>query len=353
MDEDELLDVIIRHAVYLERLKAGEVRRFDPALRELDKTVRELLNNEDASPSFRRVNQVLGELVKRGNASNAHYLRELKSSLKDITEYSAEFHAATLKLAGPLAQARALMGVEGAAAWRAALQNPLQATGQLLEPFMDGWSARALGRMERIIRIGYAQGMPTSEIVALLHGTQALGFRDGVLGGVTKREADAMVRTSIAHVNSAAQMAVYRANADMLDGYMWVSVLDSRTSTTCRSLDGEVFKLDKGPLPPIHINCRSTTIPVVKGMKRKGLRTAEGPHGEHNVRAGTTYYQWLKRQPKYFQIDALGPTRAELFRNGGLSAEEFAALNLDKNFQPLTLEQMRKKNPAAFVAAGL
>lgn len=353
MDEEELLDLILRHSVYLERLKAGEVRRLDPALRALDKTVREILGNIKDTPSMREVNGALAQLAKVGGSSNAKYLRDLTASLKDISAYTTEFHTSTLRLAGPLAQARGLMSPEVASVWRATLQHPLQATGELLEPFTRGWSARTLARMERAIRVGYAQGMSTQQIVALLRGSAAMGYRDGVLGGVSKREADAMVRTAIAHVNASAQMAVYRANADILDGYQWVSVLDSRTSGQCRALDGRVFKLDNGPLPPIHVNCRSTTIPVVKGMKRTGVRPASGPHGDHNVRASTTYYEWLKRQPKYFQIDALGPTRAELFRNGGLDADEFARLSLDKNFQPLTLEQMRKKNPAAFARAGL
>ena len=353
MDEDALIDLIIQHSVYLERLKAGEIRRFDPALRELDRIVIELLGDAGQSPSFRRVNQVIGELVKRGGRSNAAYLDDLTKRLKGISEYTAEFHSATLKLAGPLAQARAMLGAEAAAVWRQTLQRPLQATGQLLEAFTNGWSQRALGRMEKIIRVGYAQGMTTDQIAALLHGTQSLGFRDGVLGSLTKREADAMVKTAIAHVNSTAQMAAMEANADRLEGYMWLSVLDTRTSTTCRSLDGRIFKLGKGPVPPIHVNCRSATAPVVKGIKPSGLRVAQGAYGEHNVRASTTYYDWLKRQPKYFQIEVLGPTRAELFRNGGLTAKQFSDLNLDKNFQPLTLEEMRKKNPAAFVAAGL
>lgn len=355
MDEEELLDLILRHSVYLERLKAGEVRRFDPALRALDRTMREILDGVKDEPSMRQINRVVAELIKKGGASNARYLADLSASLRDISDYTREFHAATLRLAGPLAQVRGLLTPEAAAVWKATLQRPLQATGQMLEPFTRGWSGRALQRMERAIRVGYAQGLTTAQIVALLRGSAANSFRDGVLGGITKREADAMVRTAIAHVNTAAQMAVYESNQDKLEGYRWVSVLDSKTSTQCRSLDGRVFKLGRGPLPPIHVNCRSTTIPVVKGITRVGTRKADGPRGNPsgNIRGDVTYYQWLKRQPKYFQIDALGPTRAELFRNGGLTAEEFSNLNLDRNFQPLTLEQMRKKNPAAFARAGL
>lgn len=353
MDEDALLDLIVQHSVYLERLKAGEARRFDPALRALDATVRDLLDGVSDTPSRRALNSTLAELAKRGAASNASHINKLATSLKGISEYTTEFHTATLRLAGPLAHVRDLLGPQAAAVWRATLQNPLQATGQLLEPFTRGWSARALQRMEKTIRVGYAQGMTTAQIVAALRGTVENSFRDGVLGGISKREADAMVHTAVAHVNAVAQMEAYRSVGDELEGYQWISILDSRTSPICRSLDLRIFKLGKGPLPPIHVKCRSETAPVFKASKLVGLRTATGPQGEKNVRGNVSYYTWLKRQPKYFQIDAIGVTRTELLRNGGLSADEFAALGLDKNFQPLTLEQMRKKNPAAFARAGI
>jgi len=50
---------------------------------------------------------------------------------------------------------------------------------------------------------------------------------------------------------------------------------------------------------------------------------------------------------------AIGPTRARLLMNGGLSAERFAALQLDKNFQPLTLDEMKDLEPLAFQRAGV
>jgi SPP1 gp7 family putative phage head morphogenesis protein len=100
-------------------------------------------------------------------------------------------------------------------------------------------------------------------------------------------------------------------------------------------------------------NCRSTTIPVLNEkfdfLSKGRTRSAEdGP-----VSAKTSYYDWLKRQDKKTQVDVLGPTRAKLFREGGLSAERFRALQFDKNFEPLTLDEMAKMEPAAFKKAGL
>jgi hypothetical protein len=143
-------------------------------------------------------------------------------------------------------------------------------------------------------------------------------------------------------------------------GYRWVSILDSQTSQVCRSLDGQTFSFGKGPLPPAHPNCRSNIVAELLGrwMKRdakgrfaKDERTRPTPDGA--VPARVTYYDWLKTQEAAFQDDVLGVTRAALFRKGGLSAEAFARLNLDRNFEPMTLDEMRKRAPLIFKRAGL
>ena len=78
-----------------------------------------------------------------------------------------------------------------------------------------------------------------------------------------------------------------------------------------------------------------------------------GAAGGAQVSAGLSYYEWLKTQPASFQDAALGPVRAQLFRNGGLTSERFAALQLDKNFRPLSLDQLRELEPEMFRKAGI
>lgn len=45
--------------------------------------------------------------------------------------------------------------------------------------------------------------------------------------------------------------------------------------------------------------------------------------------------------------------RGKLFRDGGLTPERFAAFQLDKNFKPLTLDQLKELEPVAFSKADL
>jgi SPP1 gp7 family putative phage head morphogenesis protein len=349
-----LHDVTIQYQVYLERLKAGEVRKLDPVLRALDAAVRKALDGMPDAPSLARLTSALRTLRREADAVTAKYLEGNVAELKRLSAYATKFHSETLGLVWPAA-APALATPAAAAVWATTLAAPVQATGALLEPFLQSWSARALHRVEGTIRTGYAQGKTTQQIVQAIRGTKAANYADGVLGGLTRREGAAIVRTAIQQVSNAAQQSVYESNSDIVEGYEWVSTLDSRTTSQCRSLDGRIFPLGKGPIPPLHIACRSTTIPKLKGIDlRDGTsRASKGADGGKPVDAQLTYYDWLKTQPVWFQEDALGKDRAQLFRKGGLSADEFARLNLDKNFQPLTLDQMRKKNPAAFARAGL
>lgn len=349
-----LHDVTVQYQVYLERLKAGEVRKLDPVLRSLDAAVRRALDGMPDAPSVTRLTAALRQLRREAEAITAKYLEGNLAELKRLSAYATKFHGETLGLVWPTA-APALVTPAAAAVWATTLAAPVQATGALLEPFLQSWSARTLHRVEGTIRTGYAQGKTTAQIVQAIRGTKAGGYADGVLGGLSRREGAALVRTAIQQVSNTAQQAVYDANSDIVEGYEWVSTLDSRTTSQCRSLDGRVFPLGKGPVPPLHIACRSTTIPKLQGIDlREGTqRASKGADGGKPVSGELTYYDWLKTQPAWFQEDALGKDRAQLFRKGGLSSEEFARLNLDKNFQPLTLDQMRKKNPAAFARAGL
>ena len=146
-------------------------------------------------------------------------------------------------------------------------------------------------------------------------------------------------------------IAVYDVEVPIDESFQCGGVV-LHNSPICRSLDHRVFKVGEGRRPPFHINCRSTLI-LVLDEKYRGKGNSNQRASKDGLVANESYYEWLKTQPKSFQDDALGKKRAALFRDGGLSADDFARLNLNKNFEPLTLDEMRAKNPTAFEKAGL
>lgn len=100
-------------------------------------------------------------------------------------------------------------------------------------------------------------------------------------------------------------------------------------------------------------NCRSATTAVLndkfKRLSEGRTRSSRKPDGTvKSVSANQTYYDWLKDQPVRFQNEVIGPKRGKLLRDGGLSSQRFQELQLGKNFNPLTLDQMKKLEPVAF-----
>ena len=120
----------------------------------------------------------------------------------------------------------------------------------------------------------------------------------------------------------------------------------------CKARDQEVYLFSKYgknyPKNPFHRRCRTTQVYefsseydfLKEGRKRRlYLRERLSKWG------GTRqYYDILKSQPKQVQIDALGKTKAEIFRNAGLTPEEFRKATVDQFYNELTLEEMTKKN---------
>tara|TARA_R110001592_G_scaffold111372_5_gene308468 strand:- start:15715 stop:16782 length:1068 start_codon:yes stop_codon:yes gene_type:complete len=351
---EQLIEIATKNAVMLERLKSGEVAKIEPFLQRIDRDLRLRLSRDSLTEySRRRLETLLTSIDAMLAKIQGEYTAQLMIDLAGIAEYEAAFEARSLD--------QILVNVSAAvptvAALSAAIEaRPLSVTGasggKLLSGFIEDWSQAERNRVTGAIRQGYVQGETNQQIINRIRGTKRLKYSDGILA-IIKRDAEAIVRTGIQHVASVARFETWNANSDVVTGYRWVATLDSRTSSTCRSLDGRVFKMGEGPLPPAHVRCRSSTAAELDArfdfLKEGATRSSQDGY----VPADETYYSWLKRQPSDFQDVALGPTRAKLFRDGGLSAERFAELQLDRTFKPLTLEQMKALEPTAFSAAGI
>jgi SPP1 gp7 family putative phage head morphogenesis protein len=355
-----ILNATIRHAVFLEQLKSGEVAKFGPFLKEIDRSIRERLTRTDLTDyTAARLERMLREVDSLLLGIFNSFSDKLNLDLIDIANYEAEFEATSLTRAAPVGVSFDA-AVPGAAAIRAAiLTNPLSVRdsdgGKLLKSFIDGFATTERQRITGAIRQGFFEGQTNFQIIKNIRGTKALQYNDGILA-ITNRNASAVVRTAVQHVATQARMETLKENSDVVLAVEWVSTLDSKTTAVCRSLDGHRYPLREGPRPPIHINCRSTVVAVTRfsDLFGKGsTRASIGRAGPQQVRADLSYYDWLKQQPAAFQDMAIGPVRAKLLRGGGLSIERFSELQLDRNFKALTLTEMKKLEPIAFEKAGL
>ncbi len=116
--------------------------------------------------------------------------------------------------------------------------------------------------------------------------------------GVAYSAAKTLVRTETAYIYETATMEGYSACG--IEWYAFLATLDFKTSVICQELDGQSFKVkDAVPgknYPPMHPNCRSTTVcdfPEEENKKGKTTRVAKDEDGRaYEVPADMTYRQW-------------------------------------------------------------
>lgn len=118
--------------------------------------------------------------------------------------------------------------------------------------------------------------------------------------GVGAMQARRLIRTESCFVANQAEMESYK-ECD-LERYRFIATLDLVTSDVCAALDGKTFPVDQQQpgvnCPPMHPNCRSTTIACIDDDDLEGLkRRARNPVTGENmtVPADFTYEAWEKK----------------------------------------------------------
>ena len=347
----QLLDRAIRHATFLERLKA---RQVDEVLNFLDRDVfpdllkrlgnrlkRIRLRGADSGVfTTQRYKDMVAANNKLIQAGLRHANGTLSAELKKLALSEAEWQRATLARTVPLEidftvpSPRLLRAIVTSQPFR----------GALLKDWFGGLEKSTQGLVTKNINIGLAQGETIEQIVRRLKGTKLLNFTDGVLK-MPRHQITSLVRTASTHVANAAREATYVDNSDVVKAVQYVATLDSRTTEICASLDGKVFPIGEGERPAMHHQCRSTTIPITKSFKELGIKglkevpasTRASMNGQ--VPAATTYPQWLKQQPVAVQNEVLGVGKARLWRQGKVKIEKFT----DAQHRPLSLRQVIKR----------
>jgi len=356
-----LVEIATRHQSHFERLKTSQVNLFDNFLRQMDKDLRLRLSGLDIqSLSRAKIESQIKQIGKLLNGTYNDYKKVWIESIKDASIYEAGFEQRSLSQVVDGVNFRLPSDSQiTAAVFNAPLGDIGGASsGSLLETFFADMRANEIKRIQGAVRFGYVEGQTTQQIIQRIRGTKAAGFNDGLLA-ISKRNTEAIVRTSLQHAASQARNEVWKRNSKVIKGVKWSSTLDSRTSRICASLDGQIYPIDSGPRPPAHVNCRSSTTAVLADKYKeisKGRTRAQRDPGTGKIgrtSAETSYYDWLKRQPASVQNSIIGPTRGKLLRNGGISSNRFAELQLGKNFEPLTLKEMKKLEPVAFSRIGL
>lgn len=300
-----LIDIITRHQVYLEALKNNYSDKYNPTLYELRNDIRRIFLDLDYKDFGEMPKRELNKFIKTlKEAIRDRYSVWLRDILDDIETFMQEDTDLHVKIAKETqkdltkeklaALALLLLKKNKKEQWLLIEDMILPANGATLSDYANSLVITSSTAVENAIKRSWANKEPLAVALRTLVGTQRLNLRDGVLSRF-KAQATGFVSTAMQQATSVTQATVYSA---IFDRYIWVSIIDSRTSDICRSRDGNIYKYGDGPLPPAHVNCRSSVIPFTSR-----------PAVDDN------YGSWEKRQPT--------EVRNDLRKVKSLTLEEF------------------------------
>jgi len=343
-------DIYSRHAHFLEQYYNGEADKLMPYLRRISRSLRLELTKTQTVHSQARIERLLSFTEDLVNNELTGFTAELTEQIEMFAESESEFAASTIDLQDDLFNTKIPSPTQLYAAVNARPFN-----NKLLKDYLKEFSTTQARMVKDAVSMGFFEGKTTQDIVQGIIGTKSQNYKNGILN-VTRTSGERMVRTALAHTSAVAKNKTFEDNIDIVPFYEWVSTLDGRTSTICRSLDGKVYRVGKGRLPPAHPNCRSTTTPLfedevtVSGKKLIKKKTGgKRASKDGQVSADLNYNDWLAKQSKSFQVDVLGDARAELFRKGDLTMDQF----VNNRGQTLTLDQLKIKYPTSWEEADL
>jgi SPP1 gp7 family putative phage head morphogenesis protein len=240
--------------------------------------------------------------------------------------------------------------------------------GQTVEKAFRGIAASSQEKLALAIRSGVFSGETTQQIARRLVGQLNFEDLDKNVKQIAKKGGDVtklanyqiqtIIRTSVNQVQNQASQAVYAANSKVAPKYEYVATLDSRTTPICQRLDGQQFEYNKGPTPPQHFNCRSTTVPVVDfdGLQKEYPGLEKPPETALDTRPsmtgrvpqGQAYGDWLLDQKKELQIKTLGnEQRVRFFKTlagkKGSSGQKALRQIIRSDGTEKTIDQIKKE----------
>lgn len=333
---ERLLDASIDHQIDLQHYANGVVREEVGQLNEEDDALFALLLaallalGPNASPA--QIDAAIGPALLANDRVYGDVGRDLAARMEALAQEEAEYQLALTQSAQeqrpePLDTTRTITDM---------LAVPI--IGLTIVDTLRGLAAKRAEAIRRAAQAGFVNGQTADEIVRSLRGTRSAGFTDGLFN-TARHHLETTIRTALSHAVSYTVAAFRALNPTIIRAVVWLSVLDTHTSTWCIARAGKRYTADEAHRPighaydwgagpgRYHYNCRSTSAPLVAG----------------EVPNANSFADWLSRQSAARQDEVLGPTRGGMYRRGQVSVEGF----LNNRGRLLTLEQLRARRVGA------
>ncbi len=187
--------------------------------------------------------------------------------------------------------------------------------GSPLADLFNGWGAEAADKVGKILITAVSLGDNPRKI--------ARDIEDAL--DISRARALTICRTEMLRAYREAALETYRANDDVVEGWLWLSSLDARCCAVCIAMHGTVHSL--GEDLDGHPNCRCTKSPRVKGSSFDPLLGSS----------------WFDDQSEAVQRQILGSKAAYDAYNGGASLSDFVGINHDKDWGKSVYQKSAKE----------
>ena len=388
---EELLDALVRHQIALMRF-AGAVNSnttaiLDATEADIAETIRRRLGRSrglNTPADVRRLNNVLLSIRTDRAAAWGQARGIWLTEMHALAQSEPALVSGILKTVAPT-------DLETMLPSRQQLREivstrPIE--GKTVAQWGRSSQAADIDRISGQVRAGMVQDEPAPQIARRVVGTKRVNGRNGITQ-TTRRQMATLAQTMVHAISHASREAFFQENTNITAREYYVATLDGSTTPICRSLDGKQYDVGRGPIPPLHFNCRSIRAPVLlrdafgnrpskptterlllreyadENSLRRVASRADLPYGTKTqfdrfrgqrlrelvggVPPRTTYAEWIGRQSAGFQDEVLGQARGRLFRRGELTLDRF----VNRSGKQIPLSELARFNKNAFIKAGL
>ena len=340
-----LFNLLFRHQVYLEGVKAGFARNYKKMLTDLyDEFAKYFGKTEyNSMDDFTRVelHRFIQRFLTAQDSFYSTYTQQLIELLKafiavDVDVSNAIYVAATGKSTTERADqpkpadnppTLALYQTSGTEAgndalWATIADTIIPANGLTIPEMLEQFGNATKSKVSMLMSRAYANGDTMRDTMGMIVGTRSSNFKDGLFATFSNQN-NALIATAIQHASSILQAGIASVHFNQ---YVWVAILDGKTTVICRNRDGNIYVYGEGPLPPAHYFCRSKAVALyVDG------ETFDTPN---------TFYDWLTTQPDEVIADMLGQAIAAQIIAGD---PKIKGISITDSVSPLTLSAFRSK----------
>lgn len=329
MSEIELQDLILQHSLELLRVSAHDQREVEQIIRELEAELKALLNSRTLSEATQRQIEAL--------IAQAHKIIEpaytSAAAVTDTHALALIVAKQTVHIIEDVIPANVLAPT---AETLASLTKDVLIDGAPSSAWWEKQAEDTAFKFAAQVRQGVINGETNERIVARIAGRSG---EPGLLE-VSRRNARALVHSSVMSAANEARLATFRKNSRLIAGVRWLATLDGHVCARCAALDGQAWDLDGGKLkgtkvefqaPPIHWNDRCVLSPIPKSFRDLGIPidepTDEGERASAfgPVPGGTTFAEFFARLSPAQQDKQFGKTRAQMFRDGKITIRDLVS----------------------------